>query len=469
MKTCQYCGTTNRADAPYCNNCGGALTLRPGNVQTAPTAKGTAIPPISFGDDNAAVDPVSEVRQRTVFVSHAHADNPLCDRYVTAMRARGLDVWYDRTNMQDGHFLSTDIERELERRTGFVVLLTPASVASYWVNLEVSAFRSLAAQDPTRMMLPVRIADCRVPLLMTGIKWVDAVTLGFDTAINAMATALGAPPKATPLSVAPTPKPAESVEELLSQGKALKARKKYAEAIPYLERATQRDPRSFDAWANLGYVRNECGRHADGLDAYDRALALDPTSGPAWHDKGAALEGLGRCEEALAAYDRALALDPNDAFAWYGKSKALLNQFRYTEAIPNLERATQLDPCSFDAWSQLGLAYIQVSRPVDCLLACDRALDLYANKAWVWNIKGYALVGLKRFVEAHAAIERALDLSHANTISWHIMATVLRALGRTAEAEEAERQVTKFGRRARNLTPDIWLVDVAHNWSPFGR
>ncbi len=44
-------------------------------------------------------------QQHTVFVSHAHADNALCDQYVTALRARGLDVWYDRTNMQDSHFL----------------------------------------------------------------------------------------------------------------------------------------------------------------------------------------------------------------------------------------------------------------------------------------------------------------------------------------------------------------------------
>lgn len=64
-------------------------------------------------------------QQQTVFVRHAHADNELCDRYVAALSKRGLDVWYDRTNMQDGHILSTDIERELERRTALMVLLTP--------------------------------------------------------------------------------------------------------------------------------------------------------------------------------------------------------------------------------------------------------------------------------------------------------------------------------------------------------
>src|SRR5690348_11978949 len=143
----------------------------------------------------------------TVFVSHAHADNALCDRYVATLRERGLDVWYDRTNLQVGQRLSKEIERELKRRTALVVLLTPASTDSYWVDLEVAAFRSLAAKDASRVMLPVRVAECEVPLLMAGIKWLDAVSLSYEAAAEAMATALGAP--------------SESVDDLIACGTAL--------------------------------------------------------------------------------------------------------------------------------------------------------------------------------------------------------------------------------------------------------
>ena len=37
---------------------------------------------------------------RPTFVSHAHANNALCDHYVAALRACGIDVWYDRNNLQ---------------------------------------------------------------------------------------------------------------------------------------------------------------------------------------------------------------------------------------------------------------------------------------------------------------------------------------------------------------------------------
>lgn len=68
---------------------------------------------------------------RPTFISHAHADNELCDRYAGALRARGINVWYDRDNAQVGHFLGDEIQRELERRPAFVLLMTQAALDSF--------------------------------------------------------------------------------------------------------------------------------------------------------------------------------------------------------------------------------------------------------------------------------------------------------------------------------------------------
>jgi streptogramin lyase len=133
------------------------------------------------------------LHQRTIFVSHTHADNALCDRYVAELRRYGFDVWYDRTNLQAGHHLSDDIQQELERRQAFIVLLTPSAVNSFWVKAEIDAYRSLMARNPSRLMVPVRILPCEVPLLLQGLKWVDATAMPFDAAIAELAATLGAP------------------------------------------------------------------------------------------------------------------------------------------------------------------------------------------------------------------------------------------------------------------------------------
>jgi chromosome partitioning protein len=130
--------------------------------------------------------------KHTVFVSHAHVDNVLCDRYVKALQDRGLDVWYDRNDLQMGYFVSDEIEEQPRKRTALVVLLTQASVASHWVKVETGAFRILASEDDSRIMLPVRIGPCEVPPLMQASKWVDALGRPIDEVMDEVANILGA-------------------------------------------------------------------------------------------------------------------------------------------------------------------------------------------------------------------------------------------------------------------------------------
>jgi hypothetical protein len=140
---------------------------------------------------------------RRVFVSHAHADNALCDRYVEALRARGFDVWYDRSDLQGGSQLSDEIQRELATRSAFLVMLTPESVESFWVGLETDAYRMLMPHDRTRLMLPVRIRPCDVPILLRGTMWIDAVDVPFDEAVDRIANALSSTPPAARTADAP--------------------------------------------------------------------------------------------------------------------------------------------------------------------------------------------------------------------------------------------------------------------------
>src|SRR6185312_3475786 len=106
---------------------------------------------------------------RNTFVSHAHADNDLCDRYIAALRARGIDIWYDRNNAQAGHFLDREIEQQLEQRSAFVLLMTQQALDSFWVQQELDAYRRLMAQDRSRLLLPVRIGPCQVTPLLSAL------------------------------------------------------------------------------------------------------------------------------------------------------------------------------------------------------------------------------------------------------------------------------------------------------------
>ncbi len=284
-----------------------------------------------------ALDGGLTVEALRVFLSHAHQDKPFADALVHALRG-GANVWYDEHNLGTGQLLD-EITRELPARPVFVVLLSKAAFASTWVRQECRWAFNLYNREPGRIILPVTVgkiepADFDAVLYLEDFKRVEAPGFQPYEWAEACTRTLRAL-TLTPAGAAPVPavpQPAESLDDLLTQGKALIGKKQYAEAIPFFERATRLDQKNWEGWAYLGSAYNETKRNGDDVAAYERALALDGKQTWVWNNKGNAVRYLKRYDEALAAYDRALALDPKYAFAWNNKGIALRALGREAEA-----------------------------------------------------------------------------------------------------------------------------------------
>jgi hypothetical protein len=160
---------------------------------------------------------------RYSFISHAHADNDLCDPYSTALAHLGIPHYYDRQNPQVGHSLSLALQQEIERAANLIVMVSPASLVSFWVNEEIDMFFSLMAKDRSRRLIPIKIAPCDLPPRLASRWWLDATTLSQDEVMAQLTRALeessqlapatptpSAP--ATPLSTAATRPDAPSPE-----------------------------------------------------------------------------------------------------------------------------------------------------------------------------------------------------------------------------------------------------------------
>jgi hypothetical protein len=59
------------------------------------------------------------------------------------LRSRGYTIWYDEHNLGWGQLRAT-IDEELLNSQHFVAILSPAAVASQWVNSEIDADLDLA-------------------------------------------------------------------------------------------------------------------------------------------------------------------------------------------------------------------------------------------------------------------------------------------------------------------------------------
>jgi tetratricopeptide (TPR) repeat protein len=120
------------------------------------------------------------------------------------------------------------------------------------------------------------------------------------------------------------------------------------EALAFLEKAVESDPRHVKAIAERGAVRLNLGRADLAREDFDAAIRLDPTYHVAWGNRAAYYYLRKEWKEAADNASRAVKLKPNYALPY--KLRALANKEAglREEAIADLERFFALDPQSAD-------------------------------------------------------------------------------------------------------------------------
>ena len=103
----------------------------------------------------------------------------------------GHHVWLDEREIRVGESIVDAINDGIQNATHFAVVLSKNSVNKPWVRRELSSalMRQLAEQSIS--VLPVRIDDSPVPVLLSDIKYADCrtdVESGFEAIVNSAMT-----------------------------------------------------------------------------------------------------------------------------------------------------------------------------------------------------------------------------------------------------------------------------------------
>jgi hypothetical protein len=152
-----------------------------------------------------------------VFVSHNHRDSAYCHDFVNGLRNYNVDVWFDEQNAGAGA-LREMVQREIASRPHFIVILSPAAVASQWVQAEIDAALELERTGKLQTFLPVIAVRCEVPLLLRRYRQIgmpDGSPLALDQAVLQTMAAIwsdGPAPAPAPIPASGTPPPATPTE-----------------------------------------------------------------------------------------------------------------------------------------------------------------------------------------------------------------------------------------------------------------
>src|SRR4051794_13829169 len=109
-----------------------------------------------------------------VFVSHASADRERVRPVVAALRGAGVPVWLDEQGIAGGEDYAREIAEAIKGAAAFLLLASPASLASRNVRQEVAlAWRYERPYVPLRLD-PVSIPD-DLAYWLEAAQWVDVL------------------------------------------------------------------------------------------------------------------------------------------------------------------------------------------------------------------------------------------------------------------------------------------------------
>jgi len=108
-----------------------------------------------------------------IFISYDHRDKEFARRLTVDLQRLGVDVWLDEFECLIGDSLFEAVQRGIASSEYLGVVLSLSSTTSPWVQKEVEAALAEEVKKKRSKVLPLLLADCEVPLFLTGRKYAD--------------------------------------------------------------------------------------------------------------------------------------------------------------------------------------------------------------------------------------------------------------------------------------------------------
>jgi len=116
---------------------------------------------------------INKPKRPQIFVSYAGEDRAIARQVSDSLQSAGLLVWNDAWELAPGDSVVQRIQEALSSSDILLVLLSRSSVASHWVQSELSAALSMELRDRAITVIPALIEDCDIPPLLSDRVFID--------------------------------------------------------------------------------------------------------------------------------------------------------------------------------------------------------------------------------------------------------------------------------------------------------
>lgn len=145
-----------------------------------------------------------------VFISHSSRDEEFILRLATDLRTRaGIDAWLAQWEINPGDRIPERLEEGLSEADVFILVLSPDSVNSRWVEYERQAWLMMQIDEekrakeelrpPARRLIPILYRDCPMPAFLRPIHYLRITDQDYENGFNQLVSSIVEVPKKPPL------------------------------------------------------------------------------------------------------------------------------------------------------------------------------------------------------------------------------------------------------------------------------
>ena len=137
-----------------------------------------------------------------VFISYSRKDMEFVRKLAGDLETAGYDVWWDITDLRGGDDWVRSLPAAIEASQFFIIVLTPNSTESEWVQKEYTQALTLR-----KKIIPLMFEACNVPFALNTINYVNFLSAEYADNFKNLLSALGytgKPPIVTPFERART-------------------------------------------------------------------------------------------------------------------------------------------------------------------------------------------------------------------------------------------------------------------------
>lgn len=182
-------------------------------------------------------------------------------------------------------------------------------------------------------------------------------------------------------------------------------------ALAKAQALAQRHPKHPLAWQVAGAVLRARQQHEQALPFLRKAADLQPRDAAAHFNLANALRDLYRPDEAAQWYWRALKLRPDLPLGYFHLANMQQEAGQYTQAEKSFRKALELAPDHVETLSNLAHLLHDMGRPAEAVALYDQALAHEPGHAGLHYNRSAALLDLGQFDAAEAAARQALALA----------------------------------------------------------